>query len=364
MDRRDFLKTTGAAAAATVAVPPADAGPRGEGDAPATPPAISGGARELTLAMPWPEHSASFGDSAFRLARRIEAATGGRLRIRIVHAPNGGLEAVMLGEADLYHGTEQHHLGFEPALAYFGGLPYFCGLEPHDLAAWLSVAGGQTLWDEIGAGLGVKPLLAGHSGRAPGLWSTQEINSVRDLSAKPIYVLGLARDVVRAFGGEPAVLSAADIPRAFSDGRLLAAEWGGALAAMSLGIPNAAKFHIGLGINNAGTALSFGVRRSLWDRLDAADQAIFEACAAEEWRLSLAESRAHENVLRDVLREAHGVKLESLPGDLMAALSGAADDVVAGNAGRSADAGRVHERYMAFRKALSGLEPPRLGLGA
>ena len=78
MDRRDFLKTTSAAAVAASA---ASASTAAATEAAPSAPAIWSGSRQLTLKS----YSSDLpGSGAGRLARRIEIASDGRYRIELV----------------------------------------------------------------------------------------------------------------------------------------------------------------------------------------------------------------------------------------------------------------------------------------
>ena len=355
MDRRSFLKTSSAAAAATATggAVAAEAGAHAEPAAPA----VIAGVQELTLSLPWPDDIAGLGDQAMRLVRRIETATGGRYRIHVkAGADTDGIAAIRSGAADLYHGTEHDHLAHHPAFAWFAGLPCATGLAPHDLEAWLTIDGGQMLWDELAADFGVKALLVGHDGARPGLWSEKSISGLADLAEQKIYVRGLAREVVRGVGAEPAEATAATLAPALASGEIFAAEWGGALQSLAIGLPRVAQHRTGDGINTSGTALSLGMRRSLWEAMSNSDRTIFEACATAELRLSLAEARTHERALCGMLAEAHGVRFEPFPADLAATLSRVAEAVVAHAAGKDSTAQRINASYMTFRAAVAGTE--------
>ncbi len=52
-----------------------------------------------------------------------------------------------------------------------------------DFATWLTVGGGRLLWDDLAAEVGVKSLLAGHSGAPPPLWSAAPLAGLSDLPA-------------------------------------------------------------------------------------------------------------------------------------------------------------------------------------
>ena len=349
MDRREFLITTGAAAAATTSATAAAADAAPETPQPA--PAVQSGAKELRVAMPWPDNGRGFGDSARRLLQRIETASGGRYRFSVVEIERGGREAVGSGEADLYHGIEPDRADAHRAFAYFGGLPGHLGMEPHDFAAWIEVGGGQGLWDDLAAELGYKPLLAGHTGHMHGLWSIRPITSLADLAGQRVHARGLTRDVARALGAEPVTLPPREISRGVASGSIFAAEWGGVLSSVAIGIAQAAKHHAAFGITRHGNALSLGVAKPLWESLTAADQGLFAACAAEEHRTSLAEARGHEMIMRDALR-AGGLSFANLPSDVADAIERVSDAVVAHVAGTDARAARINASYMAFRTAI------------
>jgi TRAP-type mannitol/chloroaromatic compound transport system substrate-binding protein len=346
MDRREFLKTTGSVAAAATAATAAAAQEAVGSEAIATP-AIGSGIKEFELAMPWADNGRGFGDSARRLARRIEALTDGRYRIALRTGSDGH-------GADLAHGTAHQNLSRHAAFAYFAGLPGDTGLAPHDLAAWLEVGGGQTLWDDLTADAGIKPLLAGHGGASPPLWSARPVASLADLEGGRIFAPGLGPDVARALGAEPVALEPQQVAEALSSGKIGFAEWGGTLHSMAMGLHTSAIHATGTGLNGQGTALSLAVRLATWERLSAGDKAAFAAAAAEEFRVSLWETQAHETMIRSTLTQAHGVRFVPFPADVSDALSRVAAATVAHIAGRDERSGRIDHSYMAFKSAVGG----------
>ena len=238
MDRRSFLKTTTAAAAATAAIAPrARSESTAASDSCSTSaPAIHAGTRDLVLAMPWRESVSGPADQGFRIARRLEAALDGRFRIVPRYHGHGGVEAVMTAEADLYFGTENHNLSLHPAFAYFAALPGAGVFNADDLAAWLTIGGGQEHWDDLAAEFNIKPFLAGHLGRWPGLWSSRPVDSLADLAGQRVAVQGLARDVMRGIGAEPVHVPAEDLAAALRSGDIAAAEYGGPLTSLALAL--------------------------------------------------------------------------------------------------------------------------------
>ena len=349
MDRRTFLKSTGAAAAGTATASlPANAA-----ETPATP-ALVGGARELRLTTAWPLETPVYGDSVTRLVRRIETATGGRYRTVQAGTSHAGLAAIASGAADLYHAPEHLHLDTEPALAYFAALPAPFGLDAQSFQAWLVAGGGQMLWDDLAGDLGVKPLMAGHTGPAVGLWLNQPLPDEDGYRGLRLNLFGLAGQVLRQLGGEPHTLPPAIIAAALADGRLDGAEWAGPMANVAAGIHLAARHVVPRAFNPHGSAHTLGVSRSLWESLTESDRAIFEACAAEEVRVSIAEAVAHRRIAWKSVAERHGVVADLRPTRQPEALAVAARDTIAAVAASSPKAERIDASYRSFAELVRG----------
>jgi TRAP-type mannitol/chloroaromatic compound transport system substrate-binding protein len=344
MDRRDFLKTTGAAAVAagTVAGAPATASEAEAGSNP-TAPAVLSGIRMLTLASTSPIDLPGAG--AERLAQRIGAATGGRFCIQLQSGPD---------EADLSFGSAYH--AAHPAFAFFAGLPFGHGLEAASMQTWLGPGGGQMLWDELAWAHGLKPLVAGHTGESAGVWATARLERTSDFAGQRIVVSGLAADVLRTLGATPVELNRADIKPALADGRIGAAEWLGPLAAVAPDLQPLTQRLYRPGFHPSGALLALGVRRQLWERLTAADQAIFEACAAEAYHSSLTDAHAHALLARQVEAPEKWPVRVAFSAEITAALSATTQDAIARLAEFDASARRIHDSYQAFRAALEG--PP------
>jgi len=360
MDRRAFLKTTGAAAAAATTATAATAETVKQ-TVLTIAPAVAKGVKELRFAMPWPNGVAGFTDQARRLAQRIAAMSEGRYHFAFMHGVGNGLSAVQRGEADLYHGTEHDHLNAHRALAFFAGLPGDRGIAPQHLLSWILVGGGQALWDDLAGDFRVKAMLAGHTGNNTHFLATRRVEAMSELAGEKVSVMGLARDVVHGFGLEPVTIGATDVAGALSRDQILAAEWGGAIASHSLGLIAAAPYAVGTSINRHGIALSLGISRSLWDSLGAADQAIFATAAAAELQLALAEDETHSRLLYP---GAPAEKTWPLVTDLERAIGRVSDAVVAHVAGSDAQAQRINASYVAFRRMALRHDAPAGGLAA
>ena len=334
MDRRDFLKVGGAAAVTA----------GGAGTAAQSAPAILPGATELRLASPDLPDVPGIGPD--RLARRIELATGGRYRITATSDAT---------TAELAFGSVNRHRDHHPAFAFFAGLPLGLGLDAGRQQAWLAIGGGQMLWDDLAGRFGFKPLVAGHSGPSGGLWSARRLEAPLDLQGARMHVEGMAAEVVRPFGATPVHLAADDLRRGLAEGRIDTAELLAPLVVAAPDLQPLAERLYSPGLNASGAALSLDVRRQVWDGLGAADQAIFEACAAEAYALSLAEAQGHEMMAAQFAATAKWPVRSALGGELRAALKRTAGEVLAQVAGYDADARRIHDSHQAFRAMLDDL---------
>jgi TRAP-type mannitol/chloroaromatic compound transport system substrate-binding protein len=308
--------------------------------------------------MPWADAPQGPGESARRLARRFEAMGGGRIRLEVA-AGAAGEAAVASGEADFHFGTAHNFAHLHPAFAYFAGLPGTAGLGAHDLAHWIAVGGGQMLWDDLAGPHGWKPLLSGHLGDAPRMWSAEPIARLGDLAGRRLSAPGLGADVARALGADAVVLPSDQAAQALAAGTLFGAETGGALASLASGVARVARHATGQGLNGHGTALCLSVRLPVWERLASADRAILEAAAGQEFQLSLAEARAHERIARQALEVSFGVRFAPWPADAAEAIDRVAEATIAHVAGRDDLAARIDQSYMAFRSAISGSSVPR-----
>ena len=349
MDRREFLKSTAAAAAgATTATAAAETA--------LAAPALSQGRQQLRLAMPWADAVAGPADQAHRLCQRIAQATGGRLRIAPSFEVADGLAAVRAGDADLCFASAHDNVEVHRGFAYFAGLPGERGLSPQHLQTWISLGGGQALWDELAADLGIKPLLAAHTGSRSYLVATERIDSMSALAGRKAHVAGLARDVARGLGLEPVSIAPGQLSGALRRGEILAAECGGAIISYALGLPAAAAYWAGTSIHRNGTALSLAIRRDLWERLPGAEQAALTAAAAAEYQLSLAEEEAHRHML---FPEPPAERTWPLAAELSHAIRRVADAVVAHAAGADARTRRINDSYAAFRQSVPvGMDTP------
>ena len=260
-----------------------------------------------------------------------------------------GLAAVRAGEADLYFASEHDNLEAHRGLAYFAGLPGDRGLNPQHLQTWIGLGGGQALWDELAADLGIKPMLAAHTGSRSYLLATERIDAMSALAGRKAHVQGLARDVARGLGLEPVSVAPAQLADVHA-------------AAATFSRPNAAAPSpatrlvctpsLRTGPGPASTATARRCRSASAGRSGiasvTADQAMLAAAASAEFQLSLAEEEAHRQMLYP---EPAGRRTWPLASELSHAIRRVADAVVAHAAGADAQTRRINDSYAAFRRS-------------
>ena len=355
MDRRDFLKSssvmaagavtgTGAAVAAGEAV--AD---HAAADTLATPAVISSG-KDLVLSAPVAMDDHTLGSSAFRLARRITEASDGKFRVVVQRTDVGNLESVTSAEADFALGTANHNMSYHPAFGVFAGLPLGEHLDAQAFNAWTAVGGGAELADDLGRAFGIKSINIGHTGASGGLWSERIIERVDDFRGHRVGITGIARNLVRALGGEPVSLTTAEMTAAFKANALFAAE------PTFHPLEPIAHWSFGPGLVPGGTALTVTMRCSFWSGLAASDRACLEGVFAEENQRSLAESFARTALLHTVTQTRRLPIALGLGAGLVHDLSAVTRDVVSTLAAFDATSQRIVDSHRAFRRLIAGAD--------
>ncbi len=251
--------------------------------------------RTLTMVTDWPDGPGPLA-SARRLARTIEDASDGRIRIAVsvagaVVKPFETFDAVGAGVADLFHSHIGYFDGKSPALHFFSGVPF--GLTATELFAWVSEMGGQSLFDRLGARHGIKPLLASSTGIQMGGWFRKPIEGPGDFAGLRYRMAEPGAEVLRRLGATVVTVPGRDIVTALKSGAIDGCEWLGPWLDTEMGLHRAATYYYTPGWQEPGTALALGVNRGLWDELPAADRQLIEAAAAGEYARSLAEFNAN-----------------------------------------------------------------------
>jgi len=230
--RRSFLKKVAAGAAgAAVAAP-----------------AIHVAQSPITLRFQstWPTKDI-FHEYALDFASKVNAMTGGRLKIEVL--PAGAvvkafdlLDAVAKGTLDGGHGVVAYWYGKNTALALWGSGPAF-GMDPNMLLAWHYYGGGKELQEEIykSLNLDVVSFMYGPMPTQPLGWFKKPVAKATDMKGLKFRTVGLSIDIFTGLGAAVNALPGAEIVPALDRGLLDAAEFNNASSDRALGFPDVSK---------------------------------------------------------------------------------------------------------------------------
>lgn len=315
-------------------------------------PALSQGIRQLKLVTSWAADLPGLQTSAVRLARTMEQATGGRLRMEIFPAdalvkPLEVFDAVSAGIADMYHSAENYFESKSLGFNFFAAMPF--GFTADELFAWVQHGGGQELWDALSGQFNVKPLLCLNSGCQMGGWFVREMVAADSFRGLRYRMPGPGGEVLRRLGAIVVLLAGGEIVPALKSGAIDASEFIGPWVDMAIGLHEAVRYYYYPGFHEPGTGFSLGINRGVWDSLAASDRHIVEAIAAAEYMRSLAEFNAKNAAALAALREKSEVRILKFDDHLLRELYRVSRDVVE-EAGKSDEmASQILASYQKFR---------------
>lgn len=348
INRRGLLRGVGAVGAAT-----ALAACSGGNETSSAAPAETGlKKRSLKMVTAWPKNFPGLGTGAERIARRIEALSGGNITVKLYAAGElvAGLEAfdaVSQGKADFYHAAEYYWQGKSPAFNFFAAVPM--GMTAPEITSWIRYGGGQELWDELSAGFNVKPFLGGNSGTQMGGWFAKDINTVEDFQGLRIRMPGLGGEVLKRLGASPVTKAGGEIFQALSQGNIDATEWVGPWNDLAFGFYSIVKNYYYPGIHEPGAAITLGTNLDLWNDMSPHEKAILESATAAENDIMLAEFNANNARALDTLVNEHDVQLKRFSDDILKELGRISAEVVAETANHDDLTRRIYESYKAAR---------------
>jgi TRAP-type mannitol/chloroaromatic compound transport system substrate-binding protein len=308
-NRRNVLRSTGAALAGVVAAP---AVARAQ-------------TRRWRMVTSWPKRLPGPGMSAERVAERISALSGGRLQVT-VHAAGElvpaleVLDAVGGSVAEMGHTAAFYWQGKQPAAAYYTTVPF-----------------------------GVKPFMGGNTGVCMGGWFRHEMKGLDDLKGLKIRSLGLGGEVYRRLGATPQTTPPGEILTSLQSGVLDAAEFVGPGTDIALGLYRVAPNYYGPGFNKPNGTGECIVNLKAWAALDAEMKAIIAHACVAEASFALSEMDRLNAEALAALTERYNAKLQTFSGDIVAAARKQAADIMGELSARSDIARRIGESYAGFR---------------
>lgn len=314
-------------------------------------------ARSYTWKMvtTWPPNFPGLGTGVLRLAKFIEDASGGRLRIKVYAA--GELvpafevfDTVSSGTAEIGHGAGYYWKGKSAATQFFTAVPF--GMNAMEMNGWLYYGGGLELYRELYSGFNLLPFPAGNTGAQMGGWFNREINSLADIEGLKMRIPGWGGEVLKRAGGTPVNLPGAEIFTALQTGSIDATEWIGPYNDVAFGLPKAAKYYYYPGWQEPGPVLECIVNRQAFDELPKDLQTIVElACSAINDQMT-AEFTARNAIALEQLKSEGKVELRRFPDDVMRQLRKLTHEVVDELVARDPVAARIYESFTNFKNTV------------
>ncbi|WP_296270395.1 TRAP transporter substrate-binding protein [Pseudomonas sp. UBA6323] len=305
----------------------------------------------------WPKNAPGTGTAAERLAERVNAMSAGRLTIKVYAA--GELvpalevfDAVSRGTAELGHGTPYYWKGKVPAAQFFGAVPF--GLSTQEMNAWLSKGGGQALWDEAYAPLGLKPLTAGNSTMQMGGWFNKEIHSLADIKGLKIRMPGLGGEVWSRLGATTVVLPGGEIFTALQTGAIDATDWVSPYNDLAFGLQKAAKYYYYPGWQEPQSVLELLINQKAFDALPADLQAIVTEAARAATQDMMDDYVYHNALALDELKKS-GTLLKRFPDEVLEAMQRETEQVLGDLAAQSELNGRIWASMQAFQALATSM---------
>jgi len=265
------------------------------------------------------------------LATRVEAASAGRLKIKIYGA--GELvpafevfDAVSRGTVEMGHGASYYHKGKVDAAQFFTAIPF--GMTNLELNAWLYYGGGMALWKELYEPFNLVPLPTGNTGVQMGGWFNKEINTIDDLRGLKMRIPGLGGEVLRRAGGTPVTLPGSEIFTALQTGAIDATEWVGPYNDVSFGLHKAARYYYYPGWQEPGPGLETIIHKDAWNALPADLQEIVRT-TCQALTTDVAAEYTHGNALSlKQLKQDPNIELRPFPSEVLKLMRSITQEVV------------------------------------
>jgi TRAP-type mannitol/chloroaromatic compound transport system substrate-binding protein len=194
----------------------------------------------------FPSKLVQLGSGGVNLSERLEAMSGGDIRIRFYepHAlvpPLEMFDAISAGSLDAAWSTPGYWFGKEKSLALFAAVPF--GPSAGEYLGWVFNGGGHALMDEIYAKHNIKALICGVIAPEASGWFRKEINSTDDLKGLKMRFFGLGAKVMEKIGVSTQLIAGGDIYPALERGSIDATEYSMPAIDLDLGFYQIAKHY-------------------------------------------------------------------------------------------------------------------------
>jgi TRAP-type mannitol/chloroaromatic compound transport system substrate-binding protein len=319
MERREFLKTAGAGAAAAAAT--------GALAAPAI--AQSSPTIKWRCTSSFPRSLDTLFGANEEFAKRVAEATDNKFQIQVFAAGEivpalQALDSTSNATVEMSHTASYYYIGKDMAFALPCTAPFL--LDSRGQNAWQYHGGGIDLCNEFFAKFNVTGLPMGNTGTQMGGWFRKEIKTVADLQGLKFRVGGFAGQVLSKLGVVPTQIAASDIYPSLEKGTIDAAEWVGPYDDEKLGFYKVAPYYYYPGWWEGAAMLHLFINNDKWNSLPKPYQAIVRAAAAEANTWMQAK---YDYVNPDALKRlaANGAKLSAFSLEILDACFKASNEV-------------------------------------
>lgn len=308
------------------------------------------------LVTAWPKNFPGLGSAPELFAKKVEAMSNGRIKIRVYGA--GELvpalevfDAVSAGTAEVGHAAAYYWKGKVPEAQFFTTLPF--GMNGREMEGWIAYGGGNELWRELYAPFNLIPMRGGNTGVQMGGWFNKEINSAADFQGLKMRIPGLAGDVLQRLGGVSVNIPGDSLYTSMQTGVLDATDWTGPYNDLAFGFQDIAQYYYYPGWHEPGSVIEFIFNKTMLEALPADLQAILTS-AAEATDLSMSdEFTARNSAALKELMDVHGVQPRKFPDDLLIQLDLISQEVIDELGQMSPMAEKIHASYRAFEATVS-----------
>ena len=278
---------------------------------------------EWKLVTTWPKGLPGLGAAPENFARRVNEASGGRLRIKVFGAGEivpafEVFDAVSRGVAEAGHGASYYWKGKIPASVFYTAVPF--GMTAQEANGWLHYGGGLELWRELYAPFGVVPFAGGSTGVQMAGWFNIRLNDRTDLDGLKMRIPGLAGEVFDAAGGSAVRIAGGEVYTSMQTGVIDAVDWVGPYDARTLGLMEVAEYYYYPGWHEPGAMLETIVNADALAALPADLQAIVQVAARATNTDMLDDFTANNSESLQILLREFDTEVLPLPDDVMDAL--------------------------------------------
>jgi len=306
------------------------------------------------MPMAYNSNLPGLGTTAVWVAEKLEAASGGTIRVRTSEpgklVPTFEiLDAVSDGKLPVGYTWIGYDQGKVPALPLFASVPF--GLKPWAFAGWYYFGDGHEMLQEVYAhsGYNVYAQLCGMTGPETAGWYREPITSLDDYDGMKIRFAGLGGKIIERLGASVTVMPGGDLFPALEKGTIDATEYGSPVVDESLGFDQLLRNNLYPGWHQPFTAQHLLINLDVWNSLTDQQKAIVETtCTAAAFR-GLAEGEFRNPPVLARL-EAEGVNIGVIPDDILMELKRIADEVLAEEAAADEDFRLVLESQRAFQE--------------